>query len=73
MKTYNNILTILSQNTESTIFVFAKIRMYAVSKIQNVMYEYDKLWQQQFKIRKNLRWFLFLTTFDQKIFGYNVE
>ena len=73
MKTYNIIFTITSENTESTIFVFAKIKMYAVSKIQKVIFEYDKLWQQQFEIWKNLKWFLFLTTFDYMIFGYNVE
>ena len=73
MRTYNIIFTITSENTESTIFVFAKIKMYAASKIQRIMFEYDKSRQQQFEIWKNLKWFLFLTTFDQMIFGYNVE
>ena len=72
MRTYNIIFTITSENTESTIFVFAKIKMYAVSKIQSKI-EYDKSWQQQFEIWKNLKWFLFLTTFDQMIFGCNFE
>ena len=73
MKTYNIIFTITSENTESTIFVFAKIKMYAVSKIQIIMFEYDKSRQQQFEIWKNLKWFLFLTTFDQIILGHNFE
>ena len=55
MKTYNIIFTITSENTESTIFVFAKIKMYAASKIQRIMFEYDKSRQQQFEIWKNLK------------------